>query len=131
MGQHDQILKEYRAVLEKRKDFGIAAPLSLLPYSKAEIKSALLMEMRATDDPEKREQIKVEYITLADFIPDEMAEITRRNWQDTADVECETEKEGKIAVSADTMAEVVRIQKGIADEGARLTREIREMLKGA
>ncbi len=131
MGEHDQILKEYRAVLEKRKDFGIAAPLSLLPYPKVEIKSALQSAMRATDDPEKREQIKVEYITLADFIPDETAEIAGRNWQDAADVECETTKEGEVSVSADAMAEVVRIQKGIADEGARLNREIQELLKDA
>jgi hypothetical protein len=130
MGQHVQILKEYRAALEKRKDFGIAAPLSLLPYSKAEIKSALKAEMRSTDDPEIREQIKVEYITLADFIPDQVAEIATRNWQESADVECETEKEGEITVSADAMDEVVRIQKGIADEGAQLTREIQELLKG-
>jgi hypothetical protein len=130
MGQHGQILKEYRAALEKRKDFGIAAPLSLLPYSKTEIKSALKAAMRATDDPEMREQIKLEYITLADFIPDQVAEIARRNWEETAAVECETEKEGEVTVSADAMDEVVRIQKGIADEGAQLTREIQELLKG-
>ena len=86
--------------------------------------------MTAGDKVVIREQIKLEYITLADFIPDQVAEIARRNWEETADVECETEKEGEVTVSPDAMDEVVRIQKGIADEGAQLTREIQELLKG-
>jgi hypothetical protein len=117
------IVKEYDAVLEKRLEYGVAAPLSLLPYSKAEIKSALKSAMAETDSPEERERLKNGFITLAEFIPDVVAERVNQDLKDVADAECEVSKDPE-PVTRDVMAEVVEAQKGIADEGAKLLAEI-------
>jgi hypothetical protein len=128
MAQHDKIWESYRVVLGKREDYGIAAPLSLLPYPKPEIKTAIQAALRERKDPQEREDLKRAFITLAEFIPDHFVERVNKNWQATADAECETNKEGEVTVDADAMAETIRIQKGIADEGARLSREIEDYI---
>ena len=117
------IVKAYDVVLEKRKTFGIAAPLSLLPTTKEEIKSALKTAIAGTDIPEERERLKNGFITLAEFIPDLMAERVNKDLKDVSDAECEVSKDPE-PVTIDVMAEVVAAQKGIADEGAQLLAEI-------
>jgi len=117
------IIKAYDLVLEKRKDYGIAAPLSLLPNTKEEIKSALKTAIAGTDSPEKRERLKNGFITLAEFIPDLMAERVNQDLKEVADAECEVSKDPE-PITRDVMAEVVEAQKGIADEGAQLLADI-------
>ena len=117
------IVKEYNVVLEKRQEYGVAAPLSLLPYSKTEIKSALRSAMAETDSPDERERLKNSFITLAEFIPDVVAERINQDLKDVADAECEVSKDPE-PVTRDVMAEVVETQKRIADEGAQLLAEI-------
>ncbi|MGB2906526.1 MAG: hypothetical protein WBB73_05470 [Candidatus Aminicenantaceae bacterium] len=118
------IVNEYYNVLKDREQFGVAAPQSMLPYAKSEVKSALKAVMLEAKDPEEREKLKKGYITLADFVPDATAERVNQNWQEVADAQCETDQNLGGASETDVMAEVVRIQKGIADEGAWLTQEI-------
>jgi len=117
------IVKEYDAVLKKRSEYGVAAPLSLLQYSKTEIKSALKSAMAKTDSPDERDKLKNGFITLAEFIPDVLAERVNQDLKDVADAECEVSKDPE-PVTRDIMAEVVEVQKGIADEGAKLLAEI-------
>ena len=121
------IIKEYNQALEKRKEYGVAAPLSLLPYSKTEIKSALRSVMAETDSPGERGRLKNGFITLAEFIPDAVAERVNQDLKDVADAECEVSKDPE-PVTRDVMAEVVEAQKGIADEGALLLAEITAFL---
>ncbi|MFA9453255.1 MAG: hypothetical protein ACERK6_05000 [Candidatus Aminicenantaceae bacterium] len=118
------IVSAYHDVLKDREKFGVGAPQSMLPYEKSEIKSAFKAVMLEAKDPEEREKLKKGYITLADFVPDATAERVNQNWQEVADAQCETDQNLGGASETDVMAEVVRIQKGIADEGAWLTQEI-------
>ncbi len=121
------IVKEYTAVLEKRLEYGIAAPLSLLPYSKAEIKSALKSAIAETENPDARERLRNGFITLAEFIPDLVADRVNQDLKDVSDAECEVSRDPE-PVTRDVMAEVVKVQKGIADEGAQLLGEITEFI---
>lgn len=121
------VVKGYNAVLEKRLDYGVAAPLSLLTYSKTEIKSALMTAIAATDNPDERERLKNGYITLAEFIPDVVAERVNKDLRDVSDAECEVSKDPE-PVTRDVMSEVTAAQKGIADEGAKLLAEITEFI---
>ncbi len=118
------IVKAYYSVLKDRERFGVAAPQSMLPFAKREIKSALKAAVQESNDPKERQRLKKGYISLADFIPDEAAERVSKNWKEVADSQCETDQELAGASDAELMAEVVRIQKGIANEGAQLAREI-------
>lgn len=119
---HD-IVKKYAEILEKRKEYGMAAPITLLPFNKSEIKSAIKIVMAATDEPAERELLKNGYITLAEFIPDKLADRVNEDLKEVADTECEVSKDPE-PVTRDVMAEVVEAQKSIADEGARLLAEI-------
>ena len=122
------IVSAYGAVLEQREKFGVAVPLSMLPFSKARIKAALKTAISVTIDPSSREGLKAGYIALADFIPDQMAEVVNENWKEAADAECDTDKKLAATQANKAMDEVIRIQKGIADEGALLFREIEKFI---
>jgi hypothetical protein len=117
------IVNAYYSVLEDRQKFGVAAPQSMLPFTRGDIKSALKAAAREAVEPEERARLKRGYISLADFVPDEAAERVNDNWTEVADAQCETERELAGASDTELMAEVVNIQKGIADEGARLAQE--------
>ena len=118
------IVNAYYSVLKDRERFGVAAPQSMLPFTRGEIKSALIAAIRETNDPVEKERLKTGYISLADFIPDEASERVNENWKEAADAQCETDQEIVGASEEELMAEVVSIQKGIANEGARLAGEI-------
>jgi hypothetical protein len=122
------IVNAYYSVLKDRERFGVAAPQSMLPFTREEIKSALITAIRETNEPEERERLKTWYISLADFIPDEASERVNENWKEAADAQCETDQEIVGASEEELMAEVVSIQKGIANEGARLAGEIDALL---
>jgi hypothetical protein len=122
------IVSAYGAVLEQREKFGVAVPLSLLPFSKAQIKAALKTAISVTHDPQSREGLRAGYIALADFIPDQLAEVVNENWKEAADAECATDKELAATQADKAMEEVVRIQKGIADEGALLLMDLEKFI---
>ena len=122
------IVSAYGAILEQREKFGVAVPLSLLPFSKSQIKAAIKTSISATNDPQSREGLKAGFIALADFIPDQMAEVVKENWKEAADAECDTDKELAATDANKAMVEVTRIQKGIADEGAQLFAEIEKYI---
>jgi hypothetical protein len=123
------ILSHYLSVLEKRENFGMAMPLSMLSHTKKEIKEAIKAAISELEDVEERDKMKKGYITLSEFIPDEILERVNKDWKDVADAECEVDQEPERAVETDIMAEVVRVQKSIADEGAQLAQEIAEFVR--
>ena len=123
------IVKEYLSVLEKRENFGMAMPLSMLPYTKTEIKDAIKSVISSTQNMEERDKLKKGYIILSEFIPDEVLKKVNQDWKDVADAECEVGQEPEAFVDTDVMAEVVKVQKSIADEGARLSQEIIEFIR--
>ena len=122
------IVSAYGTILEQREKFGVAVPLSLLPFSKAQIKAAIKTSISAANDPQSREGLKAGFIALADFIPDQLAEVVNENWKEAADAECDTDKELAATQANKAMAEVTRIQKSIADEGAQLFAEIEKYI---
>ncbi|UCE40006.1 MAG: hypothetical protein JSV17_11045 [Candidatus Aminicenantes bacterium] len=124
---HD-ILKDYLSVLEKREKYGMAMPLSMLPYTKTEIKDAIKSVISSTQNMEERDKLKKGFITLSEFIPDEVLKRVNQDWRDVADAECEVGQESEVVVETDIMAEVVEVQKSIADEGAQLAKEIIEFV---
>jgi hypothetical protein len=127
-GDPQDILKDYFSVLEKRENFGMAMPLSMLTHTKTEIKEAIKSAIVSTQSPEERDRLKSGFITLSEFIPDEVLKKVSQDWKDVADAECEVGQEPEPVAETDVMAEVVEVQKGIADEGARLAQEIAEFI---
>ena len=81
----EQIVQVYGQVLERTATMVYGAPQSLLPYPKDEIKRAIRVALLALEasrkgsrDPEleyMREMLRVGYVELARFIPDEEAQI--------------------------------------------------------
>lgn len=124
-----RILESYFTVLKKRDSFGMAMPLSMLPYSKNEVKEAIKRAMSSTQNKEDLDKLKKSFITLSEFIPDEILKKVDQEWRDVADAECEAGQEPEPVAETDVMAEVVGVQKGIADEGARLAQEMEEFIE--
>jgi hypothetical protein len=122
------IVRAYRDVLKDRDKFGIAVPLSMLPHSKTEIKAAIMSTIPEIRDPQEIKELRVGYTTLAEFIPDERVEAIGDDWSRAADAECDEDVKAEATEEAEVMDEVVRIQKGIADEGAALLKEIDQFL---
>ena len=123
-----EIVREYFSVLEKRENFGMAMPLSMLSHTKTEIRDAIKSAISSTQNREEREKLKNGYITLSEFIPDEVLKRVHQDWKDVADAECEEGRESNVVAETEIMAEVVEVQKSIADDGARLAQEITEFL---
>jgi hypothetical protein len=123
------ILRDYLSVLEKREKFGMAMPLSMLPYTKTEIKDAIKSAISSTQNMEERDRLKKGFITLSEFIPDEILKKVNQDWKDVADAECEVGQEPEPVAETDIMAEVIKVQKSIADEGAQLAQEIMEFVR--
>jgi hypothetical protein len=122
------IVQAYQDVLKDRDKFGIAVPLSKLPYSKTEIKAAILSTIPEIQDAQALKDLRIGYTTLAEFIPDEKVAAIGENWSRAADAECDEDTQAEASGEAEVMEEVVRIQKGIADEGALLLKEIDQFL---
>jgi len=67
----EKIVQDYGAVLGSSAPApGCVADLRNLPHSKERIKQALVFAIRLTKDPQTREQLKVGYISLADWQED-------------------------------------------------------------
>lgn len=83
-----RIIVEYGAVLEKMA--GRVAPISMLPYSKEEIKTAIKicivdsMTMGILTEKMKKQvknALEVSYVHLARFVNDEQAEIMEKRYR--------------------------------------------------
>lgn len=122
------ILRGYLSILEKREQFGMAMPLSMLPYTKTEIKHAIKSAISSTQNIKERDRLKKGFIALSDFIPDEILKKVDQEWRDVADAECEVGQKPEPISEYDIMAEVIEVQKSIADEGAQLAQEITEFM---
>lgn len=122
------IVRNYLSVLEKRDNYGMAMPLTSLSNTKTEIKDAIKSLILSTGSTEERDKLKKGYITLSEFIPDEVLKKVDQYRKDAADAECEEGKESEVLAEGDIMAEVVKVQKSIADEGAQLAQEIAEFI---
>jgi hypothetical protein len=122
------IVSQVFSVLEKRDSYGMAMPLSALPYTKAQVKKAIKSAISSTESTEERDKLKEAFITLSEFIPDQVLKRVNQDWKDVADAECEGGKEPEVVPETDIMAEIVKVQKGIADEGAQLAQEMEEFL---
>lgn len=123
------IVTEYLAVLKQREKYGMAMPLSMLSHTKTEIRDAIKAVIAKTEDDEERNKLQKGYVTLAEFIPDEILKRVTQDWKDVADAECEPGTESSASGQTDIMAEVVKVQKEIADEGALLSQEIEEFVR--
>jgi hypothetical protein len=122
------ILSAYLSVLEKRENFGMAMPLSMLSHTRSEIKEAIKTAIPKMEDVEERDKLIKGYITLSEFIPDEILARVNKDWKDVADAECEVGQDPEPVAEIDVMAEVVKVQKSIADGGAQLAIEIAEFI---
>ncbi len=123
------IVRDYLSILEKREDYGMAMPLSLLSHTKTEIKEAIKAVLPTIENVEEQDKLKMGYITLSEFIPDAILERVNKDWKGAADAECEANQEPEPRADTDTMAEVVKVQKSIADEGVRFLQEITEFFR--
>ena len=119
-----EIVEAYQEVLKDRDKYGVAMPVSMLPYSKTQIKAAILSLFPDMQGSHEKQALRASYITLAEFIPDRMLAAIGDDWARAADAECDEDMQGKATDESEVMEEVVRIQKGIADEGAALLKEI-------
>jgi hypothetical protein len=63
----EEIVEGYGAVLAKPSDLGVVRDVGSLPYSKNEIKTTLRIALKLTTDADLIEQLKVGYISLANF----------------------------------------------------------------
>jgi hypothetical protein len=122
------VVRDYLSVLKKRESFGMAMPLSMLPFTKTEIEDAIRSAISSTQNTKERDDLIKSYITLSEFIPDEVLNRVNQDWKAVADAECEVGKESEVAAETDVMSEVVKVQKSIADEGARRAQEISEFV---
>lgn len=63
-----EIIQKYGAILENGAPApGCVADASKLPFSKGQIKEALVIGLKATTDTKMKEMLKVAYIQLADW----------------------------------------------------------------
>ena len=81
LAEVQRIVTSYGAVLEERVATGVVRDISSLPCPKLQIKEALQCAMRVTTDAPGREQLKIAFISLADFqeLSDEEI-VALRNW---------------------------------------------------
>lgn len=64
----EEIIQAYGAVLQTQVPTpGCVADISKLPFPKEKIKTALIIGLKATNDKEMKEMLKVAYIQLADW----------------------------------------------------------------
>ena len=66
-----EIIRKYSQVLKNSARGTLIISESELPHSKKVIKNAIRVALLAVDDQDKKEQLKSDYISLANFVPDE------------------------------------------------------------
>ena len=92
LSKANKIVNEYGAILEKfyQKKFSgglcLAIPISTLPYSKEEIKTAIKMLLLTPTTEHLKNCLEVGYLSLATFIDDEQAQIMMNYYKWLEDV---------------------------------------------
>ncbi len=72
MEQIRKIVRDYGVVIESLEhQLGVLVPMSLLPYPKEDIRTALIRSIELTTDDVMKEALKVGLLVLDDFVPDE------------------------------------------------------------
>jgi hypothetical protein len=69
-------LRLYNETLDRATKMGEGVPESMLPFPREQIKNALLVAYFCDPDAHFREQLKLAYLYLAEFIPDEEAKLS-------------------------------------------------------
>lgn len=110
--QVEEIITAYGAVLAKRSPLGIVRDIRSLPYPKPQIKEALKIALALTVDADMRQQLKIGFISLADFQPLSNSEVDA----------LQTWKGGAVIASAGEIA--IEIQTRIAEETHVLVQEL-------
>jgi hypothetical protein len=131
-----KVIREYNNVLENtaKQSFGI--PESSLPYSKKAIKNAIKLALVMIQDEAQKEQLKISYISLANFITDveakKTAEIPTGLFPFLEMDEQRKKKFLKERYKSGLLGDYEqanKITKKIGEEQKRLSEEIEEFLK--
>jgi len=131
-----KVIREYREVLDHTAKRSFGVPESLLPYSKKTIKNAIKLALVMVDDEAQKEQLKISYISLANFIPEMEAKKTAEIPSDLFPfLEMEEERKKKFLkerfksglLGDYELANKITIK--IGEEQKRLSEEIDEFLK--
>ena len=77
-----EIIREYRRVLKNTAKRTYGVPESTLPHSKEVIKGAIEASILMTEDKDEIENLKTDYTSLANFIPDTEVNKTQEISQD-------------------------------------------------
>jgi hypothetical protein len=125
-----EIIGAYGAVLAETAAFGLIRDINTLPYLKTDIKEALKLALSVTADATMREQLKVAYISLADFQWLTEGEThALQLWNSalskhaTATGDLELDELGEV-VSAEADV-VIAVQQRVADESHSLAQELK------
>ena len=131
-----KVITEYLKVLDNtaKRSFGI--PESSLPYSKKAIKNAIKLALVMTEDEAQKEQLKISYISQANFIPDVEAKKTAEIPSSLFPfLEMEEERKKKFLKERfksgllGDYEQANKIMTKIGEEQKRLSEEIDEFLK--
>lgn len=120
------IVNAYGMTLAEPTALGLIRDARSLPYSKEEIKHALKIALQLTSDPAMREQLRMGYVSLADFQELSEREVTSlRLWN--AALNAPASDSLDLAKSLAANAEVVTaVQRRVVDEAALLLQELKE-----
>lgn len=128
MQQVQRIVGAYGDTLLEQAATGVVRDVKSLPFAKTEIKAALKVAIGVTSDVQMREQLKVGYISLADFQELSDLEIQRlQKWGALLSKNSAISNE-ELGAAAKVMAEiegdVTAIQSRVASEAEVLMKEL-------
>jgi len=130
-----EIIREYGHVLKDSAKRTFIIPESRLPHSKKVIKNAVRVALLTVDDQDMKEQLKSAYISLANFVSDEVAKELEEIPPDLFSfLEMDEEKKKsflrerfKSGLLGD-YEKAIKITRKIAEEQKRLREEMDEFL---
>jgi hypothetical protein len=128
MQQAQRIVGAYGDTLLEQAATGVVRDAKSLPFSKTEIKAALKFAINVTSDGQMREQLKVGYISLADFQELSDLDIQRLQQWGALLSKNSTMSNEELGTAAKVMAEIGRdvtaIQSRVASEAQVLMKEL-------
>jgi hypothetical protein len=117
----EAIVNAYGAALAEPTALGIVRDIRTLPYSKGEIKTALILALGVTYDAAARENLRTAYITLADFQPLSETEVRALQLWNSAPSHLSADLAKRLVVQGELVSTV---QRRIADEANLLAQEL-------
>lgn len=123
LNQAEQVVSEYGKLLASIEPSIYGLPESTLPHSKEEIKAAIqvILINVAKENPQIKDSLVQAYVYLAQFIPDDIAELAR-NGKAVLEAEKKEQQDLELANQA------IRIISGIKAEMEDLMAEIRLLM---